>query len=254
MTLLVDIQGKFLKMITTGSDDFSKLVKPSSIPIEERLKVYQGTIFNTLTNALFLIFPLIWKLIGKECAEGVAHHFAKSHLPQTGTLDDWGADFPEFLRTFAPLKHLDYLEDVALFEWAKHRAYCAAEESPLDLEKMQKIVSQHASEFIFQCHPSMQFVSSSYPLDKIVELVENPEAPPLNLKSGKAFGLIVRPFDIIHVHWMTEEMFAFFSTLQEGISLGGAHLRAQQIAPLDAQEALLFAFRNTLFVDINCEI
>lgn len=229
-----------------------ELDRASFTPSQSLRVIYNWSVFD-YENVLSHTFPTIWKFIGEKCAETVTQHFAESHsLLASRHMEDWRASFPRFLSNFESTKHMIYLEDVALFEWAEHLSCCAEDASCLDLKRMQAIAAQDASEIVFQCHPSLHLVSSIYPLKRIIEDSDTQGTRPIKLEEGPSFALIVRPYKTVHIHWVTEDLFAFFSALKEGDTLGRAHQRAQQLTPdFDAQEALLFAFRNDLFRDVN---
>jgi Putative DNA-binding domain len=91
-----------------------------------RLAVYRDTARTTLGNALALTYPAVLRLVGADFFAGAAQAYIDAQLPQGGCLNDYGSDFPATLAPFvarhAPAAPLDYLADVARFEWAVNRA------------------------------------------------------------------------------------------------------------------------------------
>ena len=92
-----------------------------------RFAVYRNNVQHGLTRALAARFPTVERLLGVESFTAVARVFAATHPPKTPVLLDWGDDFPAFLGGFPPLVKRRWLADVARLEWARGRAYHAAD-------------------------------------------------------------------------------------------------------------------------------
>jgi len=148
----------------------------------ERLNIYRQTVMDHCRAALAQTFPGIWALLGKECADNVARLFCqeKENLPTTGCLEDWGSTFPQYLTQIKALTALPYLQDVALYEWYKQLSYTAPE----------------TEVFLLQ---------SNFPLQAIIQLIDNPSLPEVNLNQGKAWALIVRDNYQVITHWLSEQ-------------------------------------------------
>ena len=193
----------------------------SSNDPQERFNIYRQTIILNLINALSITFPAIWQLLGKTCADSVAAAFCSSisNLPESGCLDDWGAQFPEFLASLDQLKHLPYLKDYALYEWNKHQAYIAKDAEPITTDELSSISEDKMSSIKFFLLPSLFSFSSNFPLYEIQEILENPKANSIKLSNKSAFALIYRNQEQIITLWITEELWHFFSSLQHGLNL-----------------------------------
>src|SRR5712692_624681 len=64
----------------------------------DRLSIYRNTFVIGVTKALRLSYPAVHRLVGAEFFEGTAGLFLAQQPPRTAYLDQYGADFPEFLR------------------------------------------------------------------------------------------------------------------------------------------------------------
>ena len=82
-----------------------------------RLAIYRNTCMSTLVNALRSSFPAVQRLVGTDFFEAGARDFIRLRPPASAYLNDYGADFPQFLRQFAPAAGVPYLGDVAELEW-----------------------------------------------------------------------------------------------------------------------------------------
>lgn len=71
-----------------------------------------------LHGALRIAYPVVERLVGTEFFAWTAQHFIDGQPSRSANLEDYGHEFPEFLRTFAPARELPYLADVAALEAA----------------------------------------------------------------------------------------------------------------------------------------
>jgi hypothetical protein len=88
----------------------------------QALEVHRRTVQRVWENALQLTFPALLRLISAEDFEALAFEYARAHLPEDASLEDFGASFPEFLAAHPELQHARYLTDLARFELALERA------------------------------------------------------------------------------------------------------------------------------------
>ncbi len=121
----------------------------------ERLDIYRNTFLLTLTKALRLCFPVVQKLVGDEFFEGAAQVFIAGHPPRAAWLDQYGAEFPDFLRAFGPAASVRYLGDVAELEWAVNCALHAADAEPLDPAKLAAVATDDQRRIRLIANPSI---------------------------------------------------------------------------------------------------
>src|SRR2546427_2606734 len=98
----------------------------------ERLRIYPTPCRSTLIEALRMTYPAVERLVGRDFFDMAAARYAGTHPPQSGYLNEYGGEFPEFLAAFGPASELPYLADVARFEWALGVAANAADAPVLD--------------------------------------------------------------------------------------------------------------------------
>ncbi len=169
---LLEVQRAWQRAIAAG--DFAAAVPhltADPIPAQECLAVYRNTARATLVNALLLAYPAVRKLVGGEFFEGAAHAFLAEHWAGTTWLDEYGAAFPDFLRTFEPLRAhpplAAYLPDVASLERAVNHALHAPEAPPLDLCDLASLSPADLERLQFDPQPSIGFVRTLTPADSI---------------------------------------------------------------------------------------
>ncbi|MBS0271402.1 MAG: putative DNA-binding domain-containing protein [Proteobacteria bacterium] len=253
MVSLRDYQKKFLESYHDESS-FIDLIKADQVSASNRLSVYHTSIRETLRKALTLTYPLTWKLIGEECANGAAYAFIqeKVALPQTGNLDEWGETFPKFLSVYPPLQTLSYLPEFAHLEWLQHLAYNAPDKEPLTIQAFKGLPPESYEKLSLELHPSVHLFSSSYPLDQIFAVV-NEKVDTITLENRKSYALIIRPYKTVIIHWLPEASFSFFSLLKKGLSLLQVMSQIED-ETFQLNQTLSFAFQAGLFSDHNLKI
>ncbi|MBY0500927.1 MAG: DNA-binding domain-containing protein [Alphaproteobacteria bacterium] len=250
MGSLFSLQEEFLKFFLNSSFSLES-IKANGVKPHNRLSIYRNNITEALRKALFLTYPLTWELIGEECANGAAYAFIRegTSLPMVGNLEEWGENFPDFLEKFLPTQSLSYLPDFARFEWLKHLAYRAKDATPLDSHDFKGMDPESYSKLILKLHPSAQLFSSLFPLDQILSVVEG-AVDSTQLENRKSHVLIIRPFQSVNVHWLSEPYFLFFALLEQGLSLRET-LEELDDTEIQLYEILSFSLKNRLFSTYN---
>jgi hypothetical protein len=97
-------------------------------------------------NSLHHTFPKVWQLLGEERAREVAGLFMQDldHWPKSGCLDDWGHQFPGFLKEHMAQDPLFYAADVAAYEWAWQQVYGSGACKTVSLESLGQITTEEA--------------------------------------------------------------------------------------------------------------
>jgi hypothetical protein len=245
---LLNFQKAFLETYE-GARSFKDFVKINTVSPENRFSVYKGNVEGAFRKALEGTYPLTWKLIGQNCADGAAYAFIRAQkcYPQEGTLLNWGRDFPEFLKTFEATKNLSYLSDFAKWEYLIGESLCAEEKTPLIVEDLKSIPPHLYEKLIFIAHPSLFLFSSPHPLDQILKVVEE-KVPSVALENRGSYALIIRQEGQVNFHWLSEAEFTFFSSVSKGIPLGEI-LEKMEEREFDFQEILSFSLKNRVFSD-----
>src|SRR5439155_20054249 len=162
---------------------------------ERRLSVYRNTFASNLVNALRLSYPAVHRLVGDEFFEVAAHVFVHERPPVSAYLDEYGAEFAEFLARFPPAASLGYLADVARIEWAVNRALHAPDAEPLDVTRLAALEQNDHDRVRFVPHPSVSLVSANYPVDAIWRAVlaqDDSALAAIDLAAGGCLLLVER--------------------------------------------------------------
>ena len=222
----------FRSLVQQDDRAIRTVVRSDGIPAADRLSIYRNTFYGTLTRALRLSFPAIYRLVGAEFFEAVCFEFIKTKPPRSAYLDDYGADFPDFFARFPGTISISYLLDVAQLEWSVNRALHAPDAIPLDVVALSAIPQSEHERVHFVRRPSVNLLRSNHPADTIWRVVlEEDEAglAAIDLRDAPAWLLVERTSSGIDVKRLTEAAYRFTSALFDGRPLAEAVTLARDI-------------------------
>lgn len=176
ITTLAELQRNFISDCLSGKlkqDNIllAKDIDSSVISAQGLMGIYQHSAIANITHSLSLTYPVIEKLLGKEFFSAMCREFVYVTWPKSGNMDDYGAEFSDFLAEFEHAKHLLYLKDVARLEWAFHQSSLAEDALITDWSTLAKVSDILQLKFLVT--PSFSLISSDFPIDKIWHLNQN---------------------------------------------------------------------------------
>jgi putative DNA-binding protein len=226
MPSLHELQSAFRRSLVEREDGAAATyVVGDGLAPEQRLAVYRNTFASNLANALRLSYPAVHRLVGAEFFDGAARIFAHEQPPRAGYLDEYGAEFPEFLSRFPPAASLAYLPDVALLEWAVTRALHAPDVRPLGAQRLVELDPPDHERVSFVANPSITLLRVNYAADAIWRAVlgrDDAALGAIDLAAGPLGLLIERCATGIEVTRVDERAWHFLNALVAGRPLGEA--------------------------------
>lgn len=224
----------------------------SAPPAAERLSIHRNNTMIGLSAALRDAYPVVARLVGAECFDGLARAFVSAHPPAQAPLIRFGGEFPAFLAAHPVGAMLPYLADVARLEAAWLHAYHAAEAEPLDPARLADYPPERLGELCFHLHPSHRLLDSAYPVAAIWRANQGEDAAPVSLDRGGELLLVVRPEAEVAVIALSAGAFALLGGLARGETLAAAWegaLAADADFTLDSELGRLLAAR--VFVEVS---
>lgn len=190
-----------------------------------RLDIYRNNIASALTRALEGLYPALARLVGADFFARLARDYARAHPPAHGRLLEYGFGLPGFVAGYQPAGGYPWLADVGRLELAWHRAYLAAEASPLKASDLAAVPPERMAALELVLHPSCQRLASRYPVSAVwrVALDEDEPETSIEIEGGAEWILVVRPGAEVEVRTLTESGFVFLDALAEGRTLGAAY-------------------------------
>ncbi len=236
---LLELQRAVLRSVVAHDDaEAGTHVVGDGIEPAARLGIYRNTFASVLTNALRLSYPAVHRLVAAECFEGAARVFMDERPPQCANLDDYGADFPEFLARFPPVAALAYLPGVARLEWSVNRALHAQDAEPLNIARLAALTEEEQARVRFAPHPGLGLVHADHPADAIWRAVldqDDAALASIDLASGPVWLLVHRAETGVEVSRFSEGAWYFTAALIAGHPL---HRALEEARGTDAQALL----------------
>jgi len=252
MPALLEVQIATYRGLVTGDDgEAASFVDGAGLPPAARLNIYRNTFVGTLTTALRLSFPAVYRLVGNDFFESAARLFIEAEPPRSADLDAYGAAFPDFLARFAPAATIAYLAGVARLEWAVNRALHAPDAEALDVSRFAMVEPTAYGRISFLPHPSIGLVRADHPVDDIWRAVlaqNDADMAAIDLGAGPVALLVQRLDTGIDVKRLTEAEWLFAEALCASRPLADA---IEAAGSLDMPTALAEHFRMGRFVDFT---
>jgi hypothetical protein len=222
MSSLPELESSFGRCLLGDTESaLLDLIAGDGLTPAARLQIYRNHVLVTLTDALKAIYPVVCQLVDERFFRFAADRYVRMHPPQGPCLFEYGESFAEFLATFPPCRELAYLPDVARLEWAMNRALHADDAGVLDPMQLIGVPAGQIERVTLVLHPSVSFLSSPWPVDKIWHANQtdaDPEAT-VSLDAGGALLEIRRMGDEVVFSKLDAYAYAFRSALALGASL-----------------------------------
>ena len=194
------------------------------LPPDARLNVYRNTFIGTLTKALQLSYPAVYRLVGAAFFESAARVFIEAAPPQSACLDLYGAEFTQFLAGFPPAQTLAYLPDVAHLEWAVTTALHAPDVPALELSRITALDPELHARVVLIPHPAVGLLRADHPADAIWRAVlaqDDAALKCIELNAGPV-RLLVDRRDTVEVQRVDGPAWTFMHALCAGCTLQAA--------------------------------
>lgn len=204
--------------------------------VERRFAVYRNNVAVGLTEALATRFPVIRRLVGEAFFAGLARLYFERDRPRSPVIAEWGESFAAFLAQFPPLAAYPYLGDVARIEYARGRAFHAADAPPVD---PAILVAVDPERVCLVLHASVTLLGFAYPAVSIWAR-NQPGGDGLPLATGPETALILRdPGFHVPVRSVGHGDATMLRSLMSGETLSIAAAKAQDVDSGHSPQPLL---------------
>ena len=250
MPTLLEVQRAMLCSLVAG-DGAAMTAFLADPTAADRLDIYRNTFILSLTRALTLCYPVVKRLVGEDFFEGAAQLFVARSPPRAAFLDQYGDEFPEFLRHLPSASPLPYLADVAKLEWAVNVALHAADARPLDMQQLASLGPDEQGRLRFAAHPSVRLLRLDYPADLIWRAIladDDRGLGAIDLDSGPVHLLVERSESGVQVIRLETPAWRFVQRLFAGDPIEFA---LETSAGFDASAALADHLASGRFVSFD---
>src|SRR5262245_13051283 len=233
--------------------DLSPLLETGPADPIRRLRVYQNNTRASLTSTLLTVFPITARLVDERFFRYAASEFIRFHPPSEPRLVRYGAEFPNFLRTFEGLAEVQFVSETARLEWAIAEVLDAASLPAVPLATLDG-VGEATPELVLQ--PSLRFVISYWPVLSIWSAHQEGGDVDSLLAAGRRPERVAlwRAGDNVRFSLLNSAQFSFRYSLNTGLGLEKAVARALTHQPMfDLVGALFSLFADGLVSDVRAK-
>jgi uncharacterized protein len=145
-------------------DESTELAWVGHADAARRVAVYRNAVQHNWQAAMTAVYPVCRAWVGPAFFnEAVRRHLAECPS-RSGDLHDLGAGFADFLADYPPASTQALLPDLARLEWAVHRAFHAADSTPLTAAAMATVAADDLERLVLVPLPGTALLSSEWPI------------------------------------------------------------------------------------------
>ena len=258
MNSLRDLQATCYQAFT-GNDSavLLPMVRDKGIAAEQRVAVYQNNYREIYRKTLAAGFPVIERLVGEACFEGLASEYTRTHPSRCGDLQRFGENFPAFLdRTYGDSR-FRYLPYVSELEWALEEIHLERDEQPLSISEFGRFNEHDYGNLVFTVRRAVRLLRSRYPVLSIWHANQPGSTAHVDLNQGGENAAVIRRGNDLQMHLLDEATFSLASELARGARLEDAWQPRDRMLEGDDIEAapdLASALQTVLGLGLLAEV
>jgi hypothetical protein len=232
MPSLREQQRRFADALLGSAEAAAQLALAHGADAQERLAIYRHNVLANYRNALGASYPVVCRLVGAAFFDTAVDAFVQAWPSTSGDLNEYGAEFGDFLARYPYARTLPYLPDVGRLEWAIDEARRAPDctSSPQQvLDALAATAPELLSEIGIALARSCDLVASWFPILRIWRVnqpgFEGDDR--VDLDAGADRLLVRRDADGVAIVSLDLATFRFLHRLASGSTLGDALAAAQ---------------------------
>ena len=200
---------------------FAEAVRDTQPLADGRLGIYRTNARAHWLAALSSAYPVLKALTGDAYFADVARAYAEAHPSRSGDLNQFGAQFADFIEQWEKDARYVYFGDIARIEWAVHLAWYASDPHRLSVQQWQQIDNAALLSNPLRIHPAAAAIHSEHAAAGIWRAHQPDGVPPERIDTP-SWALIVRPEWRPFVIDQTQAAHESFVALQNGCTLNEA--------------------------------
>lgn len=225
MRALPELQSRFCEAVIAGAEAEQRLldcILESGETGRRRIAVYRRSILGNLVGALQATYPVLARIVGLPFFREAASAYARAHPSVSGDLNEYGAQFADFIAAWPHGCELGYLPDVAQLEWRVQQVYYAPD-AKVDLSGLAACPPEKYGALRFSLAPALVRMDSAWPLADIWRVNADGYGGDMAVDFSRGSRLaILRRDGLVHVESLTSGEAAFLDALASDSPLESA--------------------------------
>ena len=191
-----------------------------------RFNVYRNNIFVSLIDALADIFPVTQAIVGEDFFRAMARIYLLENQPSSPIISEYGVNFSDFIRTFAPAENLPFLADVAALEYEMLTLTHNEEYKTLDHDAVSTAFSsvEDPSVLLLNVPPTTKILASPFAIGSLYQAHFSDGHQRLNKVdiNKSEYLLLIKSHLYAQLHVIQKEEAIFIKNLMQQRSLEDA--------------------------------
>jgi Putative DNA-binding domain len=176
-------------------------------------------------------YPVTRRIVGELSFRVVARRFILSDPPSVPIPNNYGDNFPRFIRSLGNIASIEYVADVAELEMLRQKARYAAHARPFAAPALSSLPAERLNGLRIILHPSICLVQSRFPIVTIWENNRTTDDNGMIERWGAEAALVARPFLEVEVRRLPSGGYAFLHAVSKGQTVATAVGIATEVTP-----------------------
>lgn len=198
------------------------MVRDNGVAPEQRVAVYRNNYREIYRKTLAASFPVIERLVGDACFDGLASGYTRTHPSRCGDLQRFGENFPTFLDHTYGDSRFRYLPAVSELEWALEEIHLQRDEPPLAISEFGRFNEDDFGNLVFTARRAVRLLRSQYPVLSIWQANQPGSTAHVDLDQEGENVAVIRQGNDLQMHSLDEATFFLASELARGARLEDA--------------------------------
>jgi hypothetical protein len=152
------------------------------LSIADRISVYAEAYFSRIVESLEIDFSRLRTVLGEFGFQKLIVDYLKAFPSKTFNINEVGRHLPAFIAEYRETETIDYLADLAFFEWKLIETFYAPKGKAFDVSSLNSLTEDDWEHLQLKIDPSVRIISSIWPLDQFWEM--GAEGEPAEFKSA----------------------------------------------------------------------
>lgn len=215
------IQEQFVNAIRGCDNSLSESITPiAQLSTEACLNIYRRGYGARLTEALSDTFEATWWVLGDEDFFELCARYIEKTPSHVYDLSDYGADFPEFLSAERQSDEIQFLSDLAKFEWAFKAVFHSAN---IEKSTNEDLLNGLSESLKLTLSPSVVLINSRFSVYEIWKRRATPITELSSVDLTKPENLLLyKKESQVYVQKLDNDEFLLIQSLGQGHSLEGS--------------------------------
>jgi hypothetical protein len=163
------------------------------VSVATRLAIYRDAYAARLIEALGTSYPVLAALLGEPDFDELGSAYVQAHDSPFFSIRHYGHELSSFLAKHPQYAAAPVLSELARWEWTLAEVFDAADDEPIDADRLAQVPPESWAELKFTWHPSLRRLQLAWNVPQIWKAASaDQEHPPPSLEPAPVEWLVWR--------------------------------------------------------------